>query len=59
MSNRWSYQVVKLKTNWWGAVDQAAAQEQLARLGSQGWELVSVAPQGSGYPVLAYLKKEN
>ena len=31
----------------------------VARLGLQGWELVSVAPRGSGYPVLAYLKKEN
>lgn len=58
MSRRWSYQVVELKGNWWGAVQKDAAQEQLARLGHQGWELVSVATQGTGYPVLAYLKKE-
>jgi len=58
MNRKWSYQVVQLKANWWGAVQKDAAQDQLAKLGLQGWELVSVAPQGSGYPVLAYLKKE-
>lgn len=58
MSRKWSYQVVELKTNMWGAINQDAAKDQLARLGLQGWELVSVAPQGTGYPVLAYFKKE-
>lgn len=58
MSRKWSYQVVKLTTNWWGAVKEDAARDQLAKLGLQGWELVSVATQGSGYPALAYLKRE-
>lgn len=58
MSRRWSYQTIKLKTNWWGSVEEKAAQDQLTRLGLQGWELVSVTTQGTGYPVFAYLKKE-
>ena len=58
MTRKWSYQVVKLKTNWWGAVKEGAAKDQLAKLGLQGWELVSVSTQGSGYPALAYLKRE-
>lgn len=56
--NRWSYQVVELATGMLGGVKQAAAQEQLAKLGLQGWELVSVVHQGTGYPILAFLKKE-
>lgn len=58
MSRKWSYQAVKMKTNWWGAIDEKASQEQLSRLGLQGWELVSVLHQGTGYPAFAYLKKE-
>lgn len=58
MNNEWNYQVIELKANWWGAVQKDAAQEQLARLGKQGWELVSVASNGTGYPALAYLKRK-
>ena len=50
--------MVKLKTNRWGAVHKEAAQDQIAKLGLRGWELVPVAPQESGFPVLANLKKE-
>ena len=58
MSSKWTYQVIELQTGWLGTVKADAAREQLAKLGLQGWELVSVTPQGTGHPVLAYLKKE-
>jgi len=57
--SRWNYQVVELNTGMMGGVKREAAQEQLVKLGLQGWELVSVLHQGTGYPVLAFLKKEN
>mgnify|MGYP001197125549 FL=1 len=55
--SRWNYQVVELKTGMMGGVKREGAQEQLVKLGQQGWELVSVLHQGTGYPVLAFLKK--
>jgi len=56
--SKWSYQVVELTTGMLGGVKREAAQDQLAKLGLQGWELVSVVHQGTGYPVLAFVKKE-
>ena len=58
MSRRWTYQVVELKGGWWGNVKPDAARDQLAKLGQQGWELVSVTSPVHGYTAMAYLKKE-
>lgn len=55
MSKRWSYKVVEVKPNWMG-LKQKHFEETLASLGQQGWELVSVMPNGLG--ALLYLKKE-
>lgn len=58
MSKRWSYQTVEVQPNMWGVNKPDAIQEQLTRLGQQGWELVSVI-QGLGLnkPILI-LKRE-
>ena len=50
--------MVELKAGWWGNVKPDAAREQLAKLGLQGWELVSVTSPVHGYTAMAYLKKE-
>ena len=55
-SERWSYQVVEVRTNWKGATREAA-QERLTQLGLQGWELVSVTQPLRFGPLQLYLKK--
>lgn len=55
--NRWSYQVVEVKPSFLGST-RDAAQERLAQLGLQGWELVAVVQPLRFGPVQLYLKKE-
>ena len=54
-SDRWSYQVVEVK-GFFG-FNKALVQEELTRLGLQGWELVSVVQAHPFRPVQLYLKK--
>ena len=56
-SNRWSYQVVEVKSSFMGST-QEAAQERLNQLGLQGWELVAAVQPHRFNPVQLYLKKE-
>jgi len=58
LTRKWTYQVVEVKSSWWGIPKPDAARDQLAKLGQQGWELVSVTSPGHGYSSVAYLKKE-
>lgn len=49
-SRRWTYQVVELKSTFWGRTRQRL-QDTLSQLGLQGWELVSaVVPAGGADP---------
>src|SRR5690606_8531999 len=55
MSRRWQYRIHEIKPKFLGlkAVD---IEEELSRLGQQGWELVSVVQ--TGMLLRCYLKKE-
>jgi hypothetical protein len=53
---RFIYQVVEIKSGFWGFKAQRV-QEELNRLGTQGWELVSVLQSNPMHPIRAFLKK--
>jgi len=55
MSRRWQYRIHEIKAKFLGlkAVD---IEEELSRLGQQGWELVSVVQAGT--LLRCYMKRE-
>jgi hypothetical protein len=55
-NERFAYQVVDVKANLLGGMKPQTLQEELNRLGAQGWELVSVTPN-HGFGVRLYLKR--
>ena len=55
-SERFNYQVVEVKGGLFG-LKTSHLQDELNRLGQQGWELVSTAPAHSGMSVRLFLKK--
>lgn len=55
---KWNYQVVEIKPAWTGSVKKDVVQAELARLGLQGWELVSTTHSSALSPLLMILKKE-
>ena len=55
-SERFSYQVVDVKGGFFG-IKPSHLQDELNRLGQQGWELVGVAQQGPLHPARLFLKK--
>lgn len=58
MSTRWSYKVVELQQKMFGGDNLTErAQQELDKLGAQGWELVSVVQAGPMDTVRLYLKK--
>ena len=57
MSSRWSYQVVEVKVQMFGKSVTERAQEELSRLGQQGWELVSAAQSEAADSLRLFLKK--
>lgn len=56
MSN-WDYRVVELKPNLVGTLKPQMVQEELTKLGRQGWELVTLS-QPPMSAAIAVLKKE-
>ena len=58
MTNRWTYQVVEIKTDVWGSMKPALLQEQVNKWGAQGWELVNVVSPGLASPMYAFFKRE-
>lgn len=59
MSERWSYKVLELKLKLFGGSTSTRLEDELNRLGKQGWELVSVNQTNSLEPIRCVLKKEN
>ncbi len=51
---RWQYTVIELKSGLWGLKNQTI-QDELNRLGQQGWELVTI--QMIGMAIRAVLKR--
>lgn len=56
-SNRWSYLIAEIKPSVWGKTPPERVQEELARHGQQGWELVSVTQAGPMGPTRLYFKR--
>lgn len=57
MSQRWNYQVLEIKAQLFGASMTERAQEELNRLGQQGWELVSSVQSNAADSIRLFLKK--
>ena len=57
MSNRWSYQIVEIKVQMFGKSVTERAQEELARAGLQGWELVSAVQTNAADTLRLFMKK--
>lgn len=53
---RWEYKTIKVKRNFFGAIDAEALQVQLNELGREGWELVTLN-QSQSVCGLAVLKR--
>lgn len=57
MSTRWNYHVVEIKFQLFGKPMTDRAQEELNRLGAQGWELVSSVQSNSADSIRLFLKR--
>ena len=57
MSTRWQYHVAEIKMQMFGATMTERAQEELTRLGQQGWELVGSVQSSSADSIRLFLKK--
>ncbi len=57
MSARWSYKVIELKLKLFAGSLGDRAQQELDKLGAQGWELVSVVQASTVDTLRLYLKK--
>ncbi len=57
MSTRWSYQIVEVKLQLFGKSLTDRTQEELSRMGNQGWELVNALQSSAADSVRLFLKK--
>ena len=57
MSTRWNYHVAEIKVQMFGRSMTERVQEELTRLGQQGWELVSTSQSEAVDCVRLVLKK--
>ena len=57
MSQRWSYKVIELPLKLFGGKLGERVQQELDKLGPQGWELVSVVQSGPADTLRLFLKK--
>lgn len=57
MSSRWNYQIVEVKVQMFGKSVTERAQEELSRVGLQGWELVSAVQTNAADSLRLFLKK--
>jgi len=56
-NERFSYQVLEFKPGFWGGVKTREVNDELNRLGTQGWELAGVLPPGGVSGVRLILKR--
>lgn len=56
-TTRWNYHVAEIKMQMFGRSMTDRVQEELSRLGLQGWELVSAAQSEAADSVRLFLKK--
>ena len=57
MSSRWNYQVVEIKVQMFGKSVTDRAQEELTRVGLQGWELVNAVQSNPADSLRLFLTK--
>ena len=57
MSTRWSYQIVEVKLQLFGKSLTDRTQEELSRMGNQGWELDNALQSSAADSVRLFLKK--
>ena len=57
MSQRWSYKVIELPLKLFGGKLGERVQQELDKLGPQGWGLVSVVQSGPADTLRLFLKK--
>ncbi|WP_368562150.1 DUF4177 domain-containing protein [Pseudoxanthomonas sp. UTMC 1351] len=57
MSKRWSHKVIEVSYKLFGGKLNDRVQEELDKMGAQGWELVS-ATSGHDYSVRLFFKRE-
>lgn len=57
MSIRWSYKVIEVKTKLFAGSLGERSQQELDKLGAQGWELVSVVQASPIDTLRLFLKK--
>jgi hypothetical protein len=57
MSTRWTYHVAEIKLQLFGKSFTERAQEELVRLGSQGWELVNAVHSEAADSIRLFMKK--
>ena len=57
MSSRWNYQIVEVKVQMFGKSVTERAQEELSRVGLQGWDLVSAVQTNAADSLRLFLKK--
>ena len=57
MSMRWNYHVAEIKMQLFGRSMTERVQDELTRLGQQGWELVSSVQSEAADSVRLFLKK--
>jgi len=57
MNTRWTYKVIEFKPKLFGGKMTDRAQQELDKLGLQGWELVAAVQSHVVEPLRLYLKK--
>lgn len=57
MSTRWTYHVVEIKLQLFGKSFTERTQEELVRLGNQGWELVNAVQSEAADSIRLFLKR--
>jgi hypothetical protein len=57
VSTRWNHQIAEIKVQMFGKSVTERAQEELNRLGAQGWELVSAVQTNAADSLRLFLKK--
>ncbi|MBS0200556.1 MAG: DUF4177 domain-containing protein [Proteobacteria bacterium] len=58
MSGRWQYKIVEFKPTLMGGLKPEEMQDELDKLGTQGWELVGITHALPANHMVAALKRE-